>query len=136
MGFPQVLPEERRFLSSEAIHPLKQKSVECLVNLARKHPAVEYIIIFGSTLTWRCGSFSDIDVVVGDPTHTFVVPGFIPEGGDGSYEVFDRIYVDDLTPDWPLYDEVVENGVYVYVRKWELAGYRQTPPPEYSCPPS
>ncbi len=45
-GFRQVLPESERFLSSYAIHPLKQRSVAELVKRAKVTPSVVYIAIF------------------------------------------------------------------------------------------
>ncbi len=107
MLFRQILPEEERFMSSLAIHPLKQRSVAELVKRAKETPSVEYIAVFGSAITELCRPDSDVDIVVWDTEHKFIPP---------ACDAFDKFYADELNEGYAIYHDVVEKGVVVYAR--------------------
>lgn len=46
------------------IHPLKQKEIIKVYEAVKDDPRVESLILFGSSVTIRCGSKSDIDLAV------------------------------------------------------------------------
>ena len=46
------------------IFPCKQKDVQKAVEIAKEQDEIERLIIFGSSLTYSCGSGSDIDIAV------------------------------------------------------------------------
>lgn len=46
------------------IHPLKQRQVEAICKVARGCSAVDQIIIFGSSTTYKCNSCSDLDICI------------------------------------------------------------------------
>lgn len=53
-----------KFKNCEYIHPLKQIEVQLIVNMLSKHECVKKIIVFGSAVSMRCHSGSDLDIYV------------------------------------------------------------------------
>ncbi len=89
------------------IHPLKQRSVELLVDKVKQVPGIKVVIIFGSVTEERCTPFSDIDVmIVGRPNKGY----FIPPQGD----IYDIIYADSVPANASLWEEIKRDGVIVY----------------------
>lgn len=99
--FHQVLPEEKRFLNCQYIHPLKQRALSETVSKAKDFPSVSYLVVFGSTITERCWDGSDIDLVVWDKTHTFRPP---------YNDTYDLFYADELSTKDAIYLDVLERG--------------------------
>lgn len=52
------------FMNCNRIHPLKQKEIQKLVNSCAEDNGLDALIIFGSSVEFRCNSKSDIDMVV------------------------------------------------------------------------
>lgn len=107
------------FMNVEYIHPLMQRQVCAIVDYAKTNPDIEYVIIFGSSVTHLCTQGSDLDIFICgalDPkTH-------IPMDGDTEYDI---IYAETILPGEPLLDEIREKGVPVYVaRAREACGSR------------
>ncbi|MCD7956602.1 MAG: nucleotidyltransferase domain-containing protein [Lachnospiraceae bacterium] len=46
------------------IHPLMQKRVEMLVQVLKEDGNIRRIVLFGSSLEFRCDSYSDIDLYI------------------------------------------------------------------------
>lgn len=46
------------------IHPLKQKIVKGIVDVAKKDNNVKRLIIFGSSIRYDCDIFSDLDICI------------------------------------------------------------------------
>ena len=88
------------------IHPLKQKNVELLIEEAKKHPSIRYVIVFGSSTEERCTPYSDIDVMLSGAFHI----RFIPPDCD----VFDILHAECTPYDAAIWDEILRDGVLVY----------------------
>lgn len=52
------------FLHVNKIHPIKQKLVKEIVNVAQKDSSVKKIIIFGSSTRYDCDITSDLDICI------------------------------------------------------------------------
>lgn len=52
------------FNSVNRIHPIKQKVVKDIVDVARSDKAVRRIIIFGSSIRYDCDVTSDLDICI------------------------------------------------------------------------
>lgn len=46
------------------IHPLKQKEVASIVQKLKKEERIKRIVVFGSSVEFRCSSRSDIDLYI------------------------------------------------------------------------
>ena len=93
-------------LNITKIFPTKQRGVLALVEDAKRKPQVEKIIIFGSSVTYKCNPWSDIDVLVYASDYAQL---------HGSKEqVYDIIY--SFNADETLLKEVEKTGVLVYER--------------------
>lgn len=60
--FPVVVPCEDFDIGR--IHPLKQREIIKVYEAVKDDPRVESLVLFGSSVTIRCGSKSDIDLAV------------------------------------------------------------------------
>ncbi len=92
----------------QLIHPLKQRSVELLIDTVKGVSGIKYILIFGSSLAERCTPMSDVDVLfIGRPLdgRKLVIP---------TEENYDILYADEIPPEASLWDEILKNGVAVY----------------------
>lgn len=56
--------EDDSFLSVNRIHPLKQKQVKSIVDVAKKDSHVKTIRIFGSSIRYDCDITSDLDICI------------------------------------------------------------------------
>lgn len=61
------------FQNCERIHPLKQVDVQLVVNMLKKYNYVRKVIVFGSAVSMRCHSGSDLDLYV-ETGDTFALP--------------------------------------------------------------
>ena len=52
------------FQNVNKIHPLKQKIVKSIVDVAKKDINVKRLIIFGSSIRYDCDIFSDLDICI------------------------------------------------------------------------
>lgn len=60
-NFPVI--SDKKFLNVSHIHPLMQRPCAIIADTFSKLKDVR-IGIFGSSVTWRCSQFSDLDIVV------------------------------------------------------------------------
>ena len=91
---------------SELDSPVVSKRVYNIVTYTpNKYPDVECIIVFGSAVTNRCTSYSDLDLcIVGDPNLKFEVP-------TDDFEECDVVWAHQLRPDSELLSRIKETGV-------------------------
>lgn len=61
--FPLV-SDEITFQNCQHIHPLKQRAVQDLVDQLSLLEGIEDVVIFGSSVEFRCNSYSDLDVCI------------------------------------------------------------------------
>lgn len=52
------------FLNVNRIHPLKQKIIKAIVDIAKNDSFVKKIIIFGSSIRYDCDIYSDLDICI------------------------------------------------------------------------
>lgn len=106
-SFYQVLPADSRFLNCEYIHPLKQRALAETVAKAKSYPNVEYLVVFGSTITERCWEDSDIDLVIWDKSHKFRPP---------NNDAYDLFFADELNDQWDVFEDIKARGLVIYAR--------------------
>lgn len=88
------------------IHPLKQREVEELIEVAKQYPTVRRAIIFGSATEERCTPDSDIDVVLVGEVVDFRAPI-----NDQAYDI---LWASNIPPGAAIRDEIERDGVIVY----------------------
>lgn len=101
----------------EFVHPVKQRQVHGLVNdlLAEdKEGLITDIIVFGSTVTLFCDSFSDIDIAVLGTFEDFSTQLPLYEYGDVDLFGYNKDKFYALAKENHFYSEIVEKGVKVY----------------------
>ena len=96
------------FKNCEHIHPLKQKEVQQLVNACKSDSGIDLLIIFGSSVEFRCRSNSDIDCVLIRNDNKKIVP-------DTFYEIHSEVDI-FLEVFSRLKDTLYKHGVVVYRR--------------------
>uniref|UniRef100_N2AP47 Polymerase beta nucleotidyltransferase domain-containing protein n=1 Tax=Eubacterium plexicaudatum ASF492 TaxID=1235802 RepID=N2AP47_9FIRM len=52
------------FIHCNRVHPLMQTRVQQVLEELRQDPNIKKIVLFGSSLEFRCGSYSDIDLYI------------------------------------------------------------------------
>ncbi|MCD7745436.1 MAG: nucleotidyltransferase domain-containing protein [Lachnospiraceae bacterium] len=52
------------FSYANRVHPLMQKRVDTLVHALKKDHNIRKVVLFGSSLEFRCDSYSDIDLYI------------------------------------------------------------------------
>ena len=97
------------FPNANRVHPLMQERVERILLAARSDKNLKRLILYGSSLEFRCSSASDIDLYAEsvDPEKPLV---FIP---DLDCEVD---LVTNLSRDSRLYREIDRTGLLLYER--------------------
>lgn len=111
--WPVVLEVSSRFTNCNRIFPTMQKDVASIVRYARTDNNINFVIIFGSSVTSLCNNYSDIDVYfdVRDPnwhpTQELYKGITVPLDRWTNYDV-DNI----------LYKEILSTGVKVYERQF------------------
>ena len=107
MPWPKVegCPE---FTNVNWVHPLFQKRVSALIDYTKdNYPYVKKIVVFGSAVTNRCTSWSDVDLCIfGDYDLKFIPPL------DGTR--YDVLWAQHLTPDCDIWRKIEKEGVLVY----------------------
>lgn len=88
------------------IHPLKQRAVEELIELAAMQPAIKQVIIFGSATEERCTPYSDIDVLLRGTPVSFDAPI--------NDEAYDILWECRIPPQAEILKEIERDGVLVY----------------------
>lgn len=94
------------------LHPLMQRPAEKLCCLFANEP--DFVLgIFGSAITWKCNSFSDLDIVI-----RFFIDTRMERFYDVSKRISlakigvptDVIFYNDLAKNERLYEEIHENA--------------------------
>lgn len=99
----------------ENIHPLKQKTVQCIYKAFHDDDRVVAIVLFGSSVNMRCTIYSDSDFAVRlsddcvNKTVKSDVSEIIQEICDWTADV---LWYDELDKDSQLYDNVLK-GVQI-----------------------
>ncbi len=52
------------FQDCNRVHPLMQKRVQKIINSLKKDTNVKKAVLFGSSIEFRCSSYSDIDLYI------------------------------------------------------------------------
>ena len=91
------------------VHPLMQKRVQKILDYLRNDKNIESIVLFGSTLEFRCSSNSDIDLYIEkyDPNKPLK---WEPEL-DCEVDI-----ITNLNHDSSLYREIEQNGLLLFKR--------------------
>ena len=98
------------------IFPSKQKAVQKAIELAMNDSRIKRIIIFGSAITMKCGSGSDLDIALDIPDMDF--DGFTKIARPFFTEIpseVDVIHYNDIRSE--LLKNEVNKGVCVYDRQ-------------------
>ena len=98
---------DRPFPNCEKIYPIQQKKVRELIDDASADPAVQKIVIFGSSITSACHMGSDVDVYAEMTADRNPV---------SSQHDFEYDFWNNYTADDRLKKEILKKGVCVYVR--------------------
>ena len=101
----------------EYIHPVKQRQVHALMKalLAEDEDGlITDIIVFGSTVTLFCDSFSDIDMAVLGTFEDFTTQIPLYEYGDVDLFGYNKIKFLELADENKFYSEILSKGVSVY----------------------
>ncbi len=99
-----------RYLNVSKIHPLKQRQVNDLINFLKGYNSVNKIIIFGSSITNRCHTGSDLDFYVELDENINLNKAI-------SSVISNYDYWNNFTVDSRLLNEIQKKGVLVYERK-------------------
>lgn len=103
------ITEDDIFYNIDRIHPLMQKPVSELVRYCSKVPGVRCVVIFGSSVTDHCNSYSDLDAYVGG-VKIRALRDFEP-----SIPIAMDLFADDnISPTSALAKEIERTGVIVY----------------------
>lgn len=103
------LGSERKFVNQEYVYRPRQKKVAELLEDIISNPEVEFVILFGSSLTSECTVFSDIDVYVHLEKP---IKRIIHKIHDFEYDVWTNYNVES-----EMLEEILEKGVVIYEKK-------------------
>lgn len=97
------------FERANRVHPLMQARVEKLLCHFRKDPNIRKLVLFGSSLEFRCSSYSDIDLYLEKYDKERKL-GALPELG------CEVDIITDLPEDSRLYREIDNRGLLLFER--------------------
>jgi len=97
------------FPTANRIHPLMQRRVQTLIRELAKDQNIRKLILFGSSLEFRCSSTSDIDLYIEKLDSTKKLEHF-PEL-DCETDI-----ITNLPPDNKLYQQIVQTGLILFER--------------------
>lgn len=97
------------FENANRVHPLMQARVEKLLHCIRKDVNVRRMVLFGSSLEFRCSSNSDIDLYI----ETFEKERKLQPLPELGCEVD---IITNLSPESALYREIVQKGLVLFER--------------------
>lgn len=103
------LMEQVNFKYANRVHPLMQKRVAMLLDALRKDSNINRVVLFGSSLEFRCSSYSDIDLYI-EKSDT---QKKLPPLPDLDCEVD---IITNLPPESRLYREIDKTGLLLYER--------------------
>ena len=97
------------FPNANRIHPLMQRRVEKLIRELAKDQNIRRLILFGSSLEFRCGSNSDIDLYI---------EKYDPEKKLANLPELDceTDIITNLPPDNKLYQKIEQSGLVLFER--------------------
>lgn len=93
------------FMNCEYVHPLQQKRVAELVEHLKNDNNVNAIVIFGSSVTSRCHTESDVDIYCDITEKKRVINKYL----DFPYDLFTNISISN-----EFLSEIMNTGVMVY----------------------
>ena len=100
------------FVYCTHVHPLMQNRVQKILTELKKDRNVQKIVLFGSSLEFRCDSFSDLDLYLEKKD-----PGLSLENEPESDCVVDLVM--DLDHASSLYQEIDRTGLLLFDRENE-----------------
>ncbi|MCD7813648.1 MAG: nucleotidyltransferase domain-containing protein [Lachnospiraceae bacterium] len=98
------------FFNANRVHPLMQKRVDVLISALKKDDNIRKLVLFGSSLEFRCDSYSDIDLYIEKYDKDKKIENF-PEL-DCEVDV-----ITNLSPDSRLYQEIDRTGLLLFERQ-------------------
>ena len=101
--------KEVKFKKANRVHPLMQLRVEKLIHSFYKDENIKKLVLFGSSLEFRCDSYSDIDLYIEKYDREKKLE-YVPEL-DCEVDI-----VTDLPPDSRLYQEIEDKGLVLFER--------------------
>lgn len=98
------------FQNANRVHPLMQTRVERLIRELKKDQNIRKLVLYGSSLEFRCSSFSDIDIYIEkyDPEKKLEA---LPEM-DCEIDI-----ITNLKPDNRLYQQIENTGLLLFERR-------------------
>ncbi|MCD8397070.1 MAG: nucleotidyltransferase domain-containing protein [Lachnospiraceae bacterium] len=105
--FPVI--EGVSFVNANRVHPLMQRRVDVLISALKKNDNIRKLVLFGSSLEFRCNSYSDIDLYIEKYDKDKKIGNF-PEL-DCEVDV-----ITDLPSDSRLYQEIDRTGLLLFER--------------------
>lgn len=111
LHFRFELKDDVHFTNAQYIHPLKQQLVQSYTACFDQDFNIKAAIIFGSSVEFRCNSFSDLDICL---------ERYDPEKGFRNYpqdymEETDIVYLDAIGT--RLRQEIEQKGIVVFDRE-------------------
>lgn len=102
--------EDKKFHNMEYIHPLKQLDIYYILEAWKKDDNIRRVVVFGSTVSDRCHSGSDIDLYVqlDDNTH---VPRLPYEQIISEVDLLVQVKETDA-----IWNAIMRDGIVVYER--------------------
>lgn len=106
--FPKAFTLTEEFEGYQFVHPLMQEQVRIIREYCVTRPDIEWVGLFGSSLTWQCNSYSDLDLVVNGRSRSFDPP----LSRDVSMDI---VFWDDYREhDNGVWRDIKENGIAIY----------------------
>lgn len=97
------------FLNMKYIHPLKQALVADYIREFQNDKNIKAVIIFGSSVEFRCNSYSDLDICI----ERYDTEKFFHKKDD--FEETDIVYIDSVGD--RLRQEIEQKGIVVFDRE-------------------
>ena len=103
--------------SLKYIFPSKQKAAQQAIALAKQDDRIQRLVIFGSAVTMRCGTVSDLDIAVDAPNVSedefMKIARSFYRGIDSEIDMIHYNSIRNML----LKKEIDEKGVSVYVQR-------------------
>lgn len=98
------------FSNCNRIHPLMQKNVQRVLSTLKTDPNIQKVIVFGSSLEFRCSSQSDLDLYI--EKKNAQQPFLQEPEADCTLDI-----VTNLPSESRLYQEICRKGLLVWENK-------------------
>lgn len=110
--FPLIVKSD--FKEIKRIHPQKQLQVNQIYTELKDNLLVQKIIVFGSTISIKCGIYSDLDLAVKLTQNTLSAKNIISEKiGQITEWNYDIIWLNDIVSTEPIIKKI-KNGVTLF----------------------